>query len=476
MITTSIEMTGLDGQTVTLAGLDLDELEAQLSAPVLRPGDDGWEEATLLWNAFVPRTPALVVQPTSADDVAAAVSFARERGLMISVKGGGHNIGGIAIAEGGLLLDMSQMRYVNVEPDARLAHVGPGCLLGDVDAATQRYGLATVLGFVSEVGVAGLTLGGGFGYLARRFGWAVDNLDEVEIVTADGAIRTANRRENAELFWAVRGGGGNFGIVTRFTFRLHEVGPMVTGGLLIWSAKDADSVLPMYLQLVESAPRELTAALVVRLAPPAPFVPVEFHFKPIITMLICHSGASAQVDLAPLRASETLLMDMVTERPYVDQQSFLDAMEPKGLNQYWKAEYLFDLTREYLDTWVACALAQTSPHAMSVVFPIGGAINERAADDGAVGNRDARFITGFSGTWATDDPRDDVHIAWVRESWDRIRPFSTGGNYVNFHLAEDGDARTAEAYGANYHRLRRAKATYDPGNLFRSNRNVAPVA
>ena len=475
MIATTIEMTGLDGRLVTLAGMALDDLERSIAGPVLRPGDAGWDEAILLWNAMVAKTPALVVQPTSADDVAAVVTFAREQGLMLSIKGGGHNIAGTAIAEGGLLLDMSRLRYVNVEPDARLAHVGPGCLLRDVDAATQRHGLATTLGFVSDTGVAGLTLGGGFGYLARRFGWAVDNLEEVEIVTADGAIRTANRREHAELFWAVRGGGGNFGIVTRFTFRLHEVGPTVTGGLLVWSARDADTVLPMYLRLVRTAPRELTAALIIRLAPPAPFIPVEGHFKPIIALLVCHSGENAAADLAQARATGALVADLVTERPYVEQQSFLDAMEPKGLNQYWKAEYLSGLTREYLGTFLKCALAQTSPHSISVVFPIGGAINERADDDGAIGNRDARFISGFSGTWASDDPRGAEHIAWVRESWERIRPFGTGGNYVNFHLTDDDESRTAAAYGANYLRLQRAKAMYDPNNLFRTNRNILPA-
>jgi FAD/FMN-containing dehydrogenase len=394
--------------------------------------------------------------------------------LLLSVKGGGHNIGGIAIAEGGLLLDMSQMRFVNVEPDARLVHVGPGCLLGDVDRETQRYGLATVLGVVSEVGVAGLTLGGGFGYLARRFGWAVDNLEEVEIVTADGAIRTANRQENADLFWAVRGGGGNFGIVTRFTFRLHEVGPMVTGGMIVWSAEEADTVKEMFLQVAETSPRELAGAMVYLLAPPAPFVPVEWHFKPVIVLVVCHSGENAEADLAPIRAAGTPIMDLITERPYVEQQSMLNEMEPKGLNQYWKSEYLSSVSREFLDTFMDCARTFTSPMSYSILFFIGGAINERPVDDGAVGNRDARFIAGFAGVWPPDDTRSDEHIAWARTRWERIRPYCTGGNYVNFHLAEDGESRTAESYGPNLRRLQQVKAVYDPGNLFRSNRNILP--
>ena len=475
MITTTIEVARLDGTYASLNGPDLEKLERQVGGSLLRPGDVGWEDSIRLWNALVQKTPAIAVQPTSAEEVAAAVLFAREHGLMISVKGGGHNLGGTAIAEGGLLLDMSRMRFVNVDPGAKVAHVGPGCRLGDVDHATQRHGLATVLGFVSKTGVAGLTLGGGFGYLTRRFGWAVDNLVEVEIVTASGAIRTANRQDNSELFWAVRGGGGNFGVVTRFTFLLHEVGPTVTGGLLVWSADESHAVRDMYLRLAESAPRALTAALVIQLAPPAPYVPTAFHHKPIMALLVCHSGPNAEADLAEARATGTPVVDMVTDRPYAAQQALIDAMQPDGMHQYWKSEYLPGLSPAYLDIFVDRALSQTSPLSYSVVFPIGGAINDHAGDDGAVGNRDARYVTGFSGVWTPDDPRSSEHIAWVRESWEQIRPFSTGGNYVNFNQADDDDARTAAAYGENYRRLQRAKATFDPDNLFRVNRNIRPA-
>ena len=305
MTTTTLDIAGREGGRVNLSSERLDELTSRIEGRVLRPGDEGWDDAVLVWNALAARTPALVVQPVSARDVAAAVGFARDHGLLLGVKGGGHNIAGTCIAERGLTLDMARMRDVVVDPDARLAHVGPGCLLQDVDRATQRHGLATVLGFISEVGVAGLTLGGGFGYLMRRFGWAVDNLDEVEIVTADGAIRTANRVNNAELFWALRGGGGNFGVVTRFTFRLHQVGPTITGGLILWDADRADEVLAAYRELTESAPRELTAAVVMRIAPPAPFIPERWHGRHIIAMLVCHSGPNADADLAPSAQSAT---------------------------------------------------------------------------------------------------------------------------------------------------------------------------
>ena len=351
---------------------------------------------------------------------------------------------------------------------------GPGCLLGEVDQATQAHGLATVLGFVSETGVAGLTLGGGFGYLTRRFGWTVDNLAEVEVVTADGQVRTANRDENAELFWALRGGGGNFGVVTRFSFRLHQVGPTITGGLIIWSAERAAEVLAAYRDLTESAPRELTASTIVRLAPPAPFLPQAWHGKPVVGIQVCHSGANAEADLAAVRALGNPIVDLTGPKPYAAVQSMLNVMEPKWLHRYWKAEFLPGLSSEFLDAFRSSALRVTSPLSQSIIFHVGGALNDHEDDDGAVGNRDAHYIGGFAATWPPGAPA-DPHVAWARNGWERIRPFSTGGNYVNFQLAEDDTARTAAAYGSNYQRLQRVKATYDPDNLFRVNRNIAPA-
>jgi len=463
-----------DGASVAMSSEKLDDLAGRAGGHLLRPDDDGWAEATTLWNEMVAKEPALVVQPGSAAEVAGVVAFARDHGLLTSVKGGGHNIAGTAIAAGGLTIEMSRMRTVEVEPEAKRAHVGPGCLLKDVDAATQEHGLATTLGFISEVGVAGLTLGGGFGYLARRFGWAADNLEELEIVTSDGRIRIANAIENPDLFWALRGGSGNFGVVTRFTFRLHDLGPTITGGLILWGADRADEVLATYRDLTQTAPRELTAAAVIRLAPPAPFIPTEWHLKPVVGVLVCHSGRNAEQDLAPLRALGNPVFDDIEERPYAEQQSMLNDMDPNGLFQYWKTEYLPALTDEYLATFRDAALAQVSPLSYSVIFHIEGAINERASDDGAVGNRDARFISGFSGVCSPDMPVEPM-VAWVREAWEKIRPFSTGGNYVNFQMAEDDMSRTEAAYGKNFERLQQVKAVYDPDNVFRVNRNISPA-
>jgi FAD/FMN-containing dehydrogenase len=474
MTTGTVEIAGLDGGPVSLASEQLEDLDSRVKGRLLHPGDQGWHEAVSIWNGMAARLPALVLQPTSAHDVAAAVSFARDHGLLVSVKGGGHNIAGTAIAQGGLTLDLSRMREVAVDPDAKLAHVGPGCLLGEVDQATQAHGLATVLGFVSETGVAGLTLGGGFGYLTRRFGWTVDNLAEVEIVTADGQLRTANHDQHPELFWALRGGGGNFGVVTRFSFRLHQVGPTVTGGLIVWSAERAAEVLAAYRDLTESAPRELTAATIVRLAPPAPFLPQQWHGKPIVGIQVCHSGANADADLAAVRALGNPIVDLVGPKPYAVLQSMLNAMEPKWLHRYWKAEFFPGLSSGFLDAFRSSALRVTSPLSQSVIFHLAGALNDREGDDGAVGNRDAHYIGGFNATWPPGAPS-DPHVAWARDGWERTRPFSSGGNYVNFQLADDDTGRTAAAYGTNYQRLQQVKATYDPGNLFRVNRNIPPA-
>jgi FAD/FMN-containing dehydrogenase len=474
MTTSTVEIRQTEGDTLEFGSQELIDLEGELGGRILFPGDDGFAEATLTWNGMVAATPAVVVQPRSARDVAAVVDFAREREVLVSMRGGGHNIAGTSIAPDGLTIDMSLMREVSVDPDRRLVHAGPGCVLGDVDAATQQHGLATVLGFVSETGLAGLTLGGGWGYLTRRFGWTVDNLEEVEIVTADGQIRVANRDSNDDLFWAVRGGGGNFGVVTRFTYRLHEVGPTITAGLVAWSADRAAEILGAYREITAAAPRELTLATVVRMAPPAPFVPEEWHGRPIVAMVACFTGDDPERALRPIRRLPEPVVDTIGPMPYAGLQTMLNANEPKGPHRYWKTEFLPDLADGFLEAFREGAYRQTTPISQSVIFHLGGALNDRAADDGAVGNRDARYIAGFSGTWPPDAPA-EPHIRWVRESWETIRPYSTGGNYVNFQQGDDDEVRLEAAYGDNYRRLRAVKGKYDPDNFLRMNRNIPPA-
>lgn len=475
MTTSDIVVAGLRDGPVKVTSEELGALSGQVEGRLLLPGDAGWGDAVVVWNALVANTPALVLQPTSAGDVSATIAFARKWDLLISIKGGGHSVAGTSFAERGLALDMSRMRDVSVDRDAKLVHVGPGCLLKDVDAATQEHGLATVLGLMSETGVAGLTLGGGFGYLTRRFGWTADNLEEIEIVTADGAIRIANRDENADLFWALRGGGGNFGVVTRFTFRLHQVGPTITGGMVVWSGDRADEVLTAYREITESAPRELTVILFVGLGPAVPFLAEQWHGKPIIAMLVCYSGTTAKTDLSPIRAVGDPLADLIGEIPYAAQQSMFDDDLPNGLNYYLKSEYLSALSSDFLAAFGSNALKVTTPRSEAMIVHIGGALNDQADDDGAVGNRDARYVTWFDAVWEPDDRGDD-HLAWARDAWEGIRPFSTGGNYVNFQTGDDDDQRVQATYGANFDRLVEVKRAYDPDNVFRVNRNIRPTS
>jgi FAD/FMN-containing dehydrogenase len=474
VITEQIELAGLIPGSVRVSARELSRFDRLTEGVLLREGDPGWDESVLIWNAMVTNRPALVLRPKSTSDIQTAISFTCEHGLLLSVKGGGHNIAGLAIAERGLMLDMADMREVTADPEARLVHASGGSLLGDVDRESQHHGLATVMGLVSEVGIAGLTLGGGFGYLSRRFGWSVDNLEEVEIVTADGQVRIANREQNADLFWAVRGGGGNFGVVTRFSYRLHEVGPTILGGLIAWPAERAGEVIEAFRELTDRAPRELTSILAILSAPPAPFIPEEWHGRLLAAVMVCHSGTEPERNLAPLRTLGRPVFDVVAPRPYVEQQQLMDDSEPKGLMQYWKSEFLPGLSDDFAAQFQETALRVEPGLSYSIAVHIGGALNERAADDGAVGNRDARFVGGYAAMWNPGEPGEQL-VAWANDSWRTMRNFSTGGNYVNFQLAEDGSNRTAEAYRGNLARLRSVKHAYDPANLFRVNRNISPA-
>jgi FAD/FMN-containing dehydrogenase len=462
--------------TTTLIEETVDALRQRLRGRLLLPGDEGFEEATLLWNGMIDKTPALVVQPTGTADIVASVNFARDQRLALSVRGAGHNIGGTALADAGLTLDMSRLRGVVVDPEARTATAQAGCLLGDVDRETQLHGLATPLGFISEVGVAGLTLGGGLGYLTRRFGWTVDNLLEVEIVTADGTVRRASQDENADLFWAIRGAGANLGVVTSFTFRLHEVGPTVYGGLIAWPFERAEEILQAYRALTATAARELAVWMVLLRAPPAPFVPQAWHGERVCATAVCYSGDLDEVDevLAPIRALGEPVFDLLAEQPYTQVQSYLDATEPKGNHYYWKTEFAAELSDEFLSLWRDLAAECPIPEAQIGLLHLGGALNGRDGDDGAVGNRDAGYACGVIGAWEPGEPGADGFPGWVRGAWQQIRRFSTGGNYINFQTADEDEERIRATYGAQFDRLVEVKTRYDPLNVFRSNRNIRP--
>ena len=472
----TLDVRTLDGDMQRLSSETLDLLEREIDGSVHLPGEPGYLEATTIWNGAVTRRPALVVRPENASDVARVVAFCAHNGLETSLRGGGHNIAGLGLSDGGVTIDFARMTDVAVDPGARLAAVAPGCTLGDVDTATQKHGLAATLGFVSLTGVAGLTVGGGFGYLTRQFGWTVDDLREVEIVTADGRILRASADEHDELFWAIRGGGGNFGAVTRFTFALHDVGPDVTAGLIAWSADEADEVLGRFAEVTRQAPRELTAVALMRNAPPAPWLSQEHHGRPMVGLVVCHTGSEEEAarDLAPIRSLGRPWADLVQRKDYAAQQSMLDATQPKGMAYYWKSEFLPGLNDELLEVYRAQFEGMNAPANQIVLFHLAGALSEHAEDDGAVGNRDAAFACVVQSMAPADAPSLEGNRAWVRGAWEALRPFSTGGNYVNFQTADEAGDRVAQSYRGNLERLSGVKRTYDPGNFFRVNRNITP--
>jgi len=471
-----VRVTTTDGRQVDLEQGALDGLRTRIRGQVLLPGDAGYEESRTVWNAMIDRRPAFVVRCLGTADVIAGVRFAREHGILLCIKGGGHNIAGLATADGALMLDLSPMRGVWLDPRERVAHAQGGCLLGDVDRETQVHGLAAVLGFVSATGVAGLTLGGGFGYLTRRWGWTSDNVVGMDVVTADGRLVRASCEENPDLFWGLRGGGGNFGVVTGIDYALFRVGPEVVGGIVAWPASEAPGVLEMYRTLAEAAPPELTLVALLRLAPPAPWLPQEMHGKPIVAVLACHSGRpeNGEKAVAPIKAFGKPVGDVLVRRPYTQIQALLDATQPKGRRYYWKSEYLPGIEPALCEKVIAHGATIPSPHSAVILFQIGGALNHRSPEHSAVGNRDARYLFNVTGSW--EQPSDDAaNVAWVRSAWNDMKSFSTGGAYINFQTADEGPERIVAALGGALERLGKIKAKWDPENVFRTNRNIEPT-
>jgi FAD/FMN-containing dehydrogenase len=467
--------TTLDGQTIELTNETLDALRTRLRGPVLAPGDAGYEGSRTVWNAMIDRKPAAVVRCLGVGDVIACVQFARANGLLLCIKCGGHNIAGLAAADGALMLDLSLMRGVWVDPKRKIAHAQGGCLLGDVDRETQVHGLAAVLGFVSATGIAGLTLGGGFGYLTRRWGYTSDNVVGMDLVTADAKLVHASADENADLFWGLRGGGGNFGVVTSIDYALYPVGPEIVGGAVAWPVSEAPGVLDLYRTLAEKAPPELTLATLVRPAPPAPWLPKEAHGTPIVVILACHSGAPEEGEkaVAPIKSFGRPIGDVLVRRPYAQLQSLLDATQPKGRRYYWKSEYLPRIEPALCEKVIAHGARFRSPHSAVILFQMDGALNRLDEGHSAAGNRDARFVLNVAASWeqAGDDA---ANIAWARDAWNDMKSFSTGGTYVNFLTEDEGRERIETALGTALERLRAIKAKWDPENVFRTNRNIAP--
>jgi FAD/FMN-containing dehydrogenase len=466
-----------EGVPLALDQKQVDGLRAALRGPLLIAGDAGYDESRSVWNAMIDRRPALVARCIGVSDIVAAVRFARESGIALSLKGGGHNISGLAVAEGGLMLDLSLMRGVWVDPRSRIARAQAGCLLGDVDRETQLHGLAAVLGFVSATGIAGLTLGGGFGYTSRRFGWTSDNVRSMDVLTADGRLVHASEDENPDLFWGLRGGGGNFGVLTGVEYVLHPLGPEVFAGAVAWRAEEAPRVLETFRKTAAEAPPELTLVAAMRFAPPAPWLDKDVHGKPIVMLLACHTGdvAEGEKALAPIKAFGKPVGDILQRRPYATQQSLLDATQPRGRRYYWKSEYLPGIESEMLAKVMEHAARITSPHSAVIVFQLGGAVGRWPSDHSAVGNRDAGAVLNIAAAWETE-AQDATQVEWARSTWRDMRRFSTGGTYVNFLTEEETGERLAAAWGKNLARLAEIKARWDPTNLFRTNKNVAPAA
>jgi FAD/FMN-containing dehydrogenase len=446
--------------------------------PVLRPGDQGYDDVRAIWNGLIDRRPALIVQCTGAADVVDAVNFARDQNLLLSIKAGGHNVAGNAVNDDGLVIDLSQMRGIHVDPSTQTVRAQGGATWGDTDRETQLFGLAVPGGVVSTTGVAGLTLHGGVGHLRRKHGLSIDNLLSVDIVTADGQLRRASATENEELFWAVRGAGSNFGVVTSFEFQAHPVGPMVMVGAIFYPQEAARDVLPAWRDYMASAPDELSSIALFWNVPPHEPFPPEHHGKPVLIVAGAYAGQveDGEPVVQPLREFAEPLIDLSGPWPWRGLQSGFDALFPKGGLYYWKSRAFAELSDEAIDEIAGWAARRPTPLTDIVVWHHGGAMRRVGETETAYAGRDAPFDVTGEVSW--DDPaQTDDAIAWGREFWAAMGRHSTGGLYLNFPgLGEEKEALVRAGYGVNYERLAALKAKYDPANLFRMNLNITPAS
>jgi FAD/FMN-containing dehydrogenase len=453
----------------------IEELKDGFKGEVLLPGDDAYDGARQIWNAMIDKRPAVIARSATASDVIRAVSFAQDTGLALAVRGGGHNIAGSALCDDGLVIDLSPMKAAHVDPARRRATIEGGATLADLDAATQAHGLATPVGINSTTGIAGLTLGGGFGWLSRKHGMTVDNLELAEVVTAAGKVVQTSATEHPDLFWALRGGGGNFGVVTRFEFRLHPVGPDVLSGLIVYPIAQAKPVLQQYRDFIAAAPDELTVWAVLRPAPPLPFLPEKVHGTGMIALALLYAGDPKQGErlVRPLRKLGRPLGEHVGVQPYAAWQQAFDPLLTPGLRNYWKSHNFTALADGLLDEVVAASSTSPSPQSEVFIAALGGATTRPGPGATAYAHRDTRFVMNVHGRWerAADDQRG---IRWARDFFKAAAPFASGSAYVNFMTADEGD-RVRAAYGPSYDRLARVKRQYDPDNLFRVNQNIQPA-
>ena len=463
-----------DFAMANLSQKSMENLTSQIRGDVLTPSDPQYENSRTIWNAMIDRKPAVIVRCEGVADVMRSIAFAREQNLLLAVRGGAHNIAGNAICNDGLVIDLSQMNSVRIDPDKRRAYVEPGATLHDFDDEAQVFGLATPLGINSTTGVAGLTLGGGFGWLTRKYGLTVDNLVSAEIVTAEGKRVTANAENNPDLFWAIRGGGGNFGVVTQFEFQLHPVGPEVLSGLLVFSFDEAKSVLNEYQKFVDNSPEELNVWVVLRQAPPLPFLPTDVHGKEVVVLAVFYAGDIKEGKrlIEPLRSFGTLHGEHIGAMPYTAWQQAFDPLLTPGARNYWKSHNFTSLSDGLIDAAIYYAGKLPSPQCEVFIGLLGGQAARMAPDATAYPHRNAKFVMNVHARWETPD-QDKNCIDWSRDFFNASAQYATGGVYVNF-LNEGESDQLQAAYGKNQERLVQIKRKYDPNNLFRMNQNIAP--
>lgn len=471
----NIQIKTCTGGTAVLSDEAVTAFQAGLRGQVLTGNTPGYDEARSIWNAMIDRRPALIARCAGAADVVHAVRFARTHDLLTAVRGGGHNIAGNALCDGGLVIDCSQMKSVRIDAVARLAHVEAGATLGDFDHDAQVFGLATPLGINSTTGVAGLTLGGGFGWLSRSKGLTIDNLLSVDVVTTEGELVRTSATERPDLFWGLRGGGGNFGIATSFEFRLHPVGPIVLAGLVIHSLDAARDVFRFYREFIHTTPEDFTCWWVLRQAPPFPFLDAEWHGKEIMALAVCYFGDPKEGEriAQPLRSFGKPIADIIGPTPYTDWQKILDPALTPGERNYWKTNEFVELSDGLIDTLVDYTLKIPDPQTEIACAYLGGAVSRIPDADTAYTNRNALWIMNVHGRWS-DAAKDEKCVAWARGLFRDTAKFSTGGAYMNFLTQEEGD-RIPAAYGANYKRLVQLKNKYDPKNFFSINQNIKPT-
>ncbi|RVG12011.1 FAD-binding oxidoreductase [Sinorhizobium meliloti] len=470
-----MSLTNLQSGITMVSAAAIEAFTARLRGRVLIATDAAYYEARTIWNGMIDRRPGLIVQCAGAADVVNAVRFAAENQLLVAVRGGGHNIAGNAVCDGGMVIDLTPMKSVRVDATTKTAWVEPGATLADLDMETQAFRLALPTGINSTTGIAGLTLGGGFGWITRKFGLTIDNLLSADVVTANGELVRASPTEHRDLFWAIRGGGGNFGVVTTFEFRLHELGPEVLSGLVIHPFAEAGSVLQQYRQALENAPDELTCWVVMRQAPPLPFLPTEWHGKEVVVLAMCYCGdlEAGEKAMAGLRAIGNPIADVVSPHPFVGWQQAFDPLLAPGARNYWKSHDFMELSDQAIGILTESIRQLPGPECEIFIAHVGGAAGRVAPEETAFPQRNSHFVMNVHGRWR-DPAMDQACIDWARHLFEAAKPHAAGTAYVNF-MPEDEMDRVEAAYGANYGRLVEIKRHYDPLNLFRMNQNVRAI-